>query len=74
MELLSPELTLAIAAAAGALAANVSKWVIRWVGNYVRGTPNKLDDRIFDAALGAVHLALAERDEGSAAPEKPTDG
>ena len=59
--LLSPELTIAIAAAAGALTANVSKWVVRWVGNFVRGTPNKLDDRIFEAAREALHTALDER-------------
>ncbi len=61
MDLLSPELTIAIAAAAGALTANVSKWVVRWVGNFVRGTPNKLDDRIFEAAREALHIALDER-------------
>ncbi len=70
MDLLSPELTIAIAAAAGALTANVSKWVVRWLGNFVRGTPNKLDDRIFDAALGAVQTGLAERDDEKALRDK----
>ncbi len=54
MDLLSPELILAIAAAAGALTANVSKWVFRWIGNYVRGTPNTLDDKIYRAVSNAV--------------------
>ncbi len=66
---LSPEFTIAIAAAAGALTANVSKWVVRWIGNFVRGTPNKLDDRIFEAARDAVHSALDERPD-----LRPTDG
>ena len=69
MDLLSPELTIAIAAAAGALVANSSRWLFRWIGNYVRGTPNKLDDRIFEAAREALHVALDERPD-----LRPTDG
>lgn len=57
----SPELTLAIAAAAGALVANSSKWLLRWVGNYVKGTPNKLDDRIFAAVSKAIYDELETR-------------
>ena len=59
----SPELTLAIVAAAGALTANGGRWLVRLIGNYVKGTPNKLDDRIFEAAKAALHVALDERTE-----------
>lgn len=57
----SPELTLALAAAAGALVANSSKWLLRWVGNYVKGTPNKLDDRIFAAVKKAIYNEFETR-------------
>ncbi len=56
----SPEFTLAVAAAAGALVANSSKWLLRWLGNYVKGTPNKLDDRIFAAVKTAIAQSAVE--------------
>ena len=59
----SPELTLAIAAAAGALTANGGRWLFRLIGNFVKGTPNKLDDRIFKAAKAALQTVLDERTE-----------
>ncbi len=69
MDFLSPELTLAIAAAVGALTANVSKWVFRWVGNYVRGTPKTLDDKIYRAVSNAVFSEFE-----MSRSKKPTDG
>ncbi len=53
MELPS-EVQVALAAFVAVLAANALKWASRFVTNYVRGTPNKLDDKIWAAVRDAI--------------------
>ncbi len=44
----------ALAAFVAVLAANALKWASRLITNYVRGTPNKLDDKIWAAVRDAI--------------------
>ena len=53
MELPS-EVQIALAAFVAVLAANALKWASRFITNYVRGTPNKLDDKIWAAVRDAI--------------------
>ncbi len=59
MELPS-EVQVALAAFVAVLAANALKWASRFITNYVRGTPNKLDDKIWAAVRDAIEQ---DRDE-----------
>ncbi len=53
MELPS-EVQVALAAFVAVLAANALKWASRFISNYVRGTPNQLDDKIWAAVRDAI--------------------
>lgn len=56
--ILTPEIEVMIAAFVAVLAANALKWFSRFITNWVRGTPNKIDDKIWAAiqdALGEVN-------------------
>ena len=59
MELPS-EVQVALAAFVAVLAANALKWASRFITNYVRGTPNKLDDKIWTAMRDALHQVQDE--------------
>ncbi len=65
MELLSGPAGLALAAAGGAFAASGVKVASRALTAYVKGTPNKLDDRILAAvktALRGKSIAIYDED------------
>lgn len=50
----STELQLAIAAALGVAFKDALMWVVKWAKDFVEGTPNKWDDKMFKAARDAV--------------------
>ena len=55
------ELGGAAAVFAAVLAANAVRWAWRRLGDYVRKTPNKIDDKIFAAAKEAMEEVLEIR-------------
>ncbi len=75
MELPS-EVQVALAAFVAVLAANALKWASRLVTNYVRGTPNKLDDKIWSAVRDALDQDREEQndpDVEAEAMQRPDD-
>ncbi len=54
------EVQVALAAFVAVLAANALKWGSRFITNYVRGTPNQIDDKIWAAVREALEQ---DRDE-----------
>lgn len=54
------ELGSAAAIFAAVLAANAARWLWRRVGDYVKGTHNKIDDKIFAAVKQAVREASGQ--------------
>ncbi len=59
MELPS-EVQVALAAFVAVLAANALKWASRFISNYVRGTPNQLDDKIWAAVRDVMNQIVDE--------------
>ena len=58
------EVEVALAAFAAVLAANLVKWLSQRVTDFVRGTPNKIDDKIWAAVQGAMDQALKAGKQG----------
>ena len=52
------DLEAALAVFAAVMAANALRWASRWVTDLVRGTPNKLDDKLWAAVQKGVGAAL----------------
>ncbi len=65
MELPS-EVQVALAAFVAVLAANALKWASRFIANYVRGTPNTLDDKIWAAVQEALDQDYEEQVDAAA--------
>ena len=56
----NPELIVGLAAAAGAMAGQAMSWAVKLIDALVRGTPTKLDDKVWAAVHGAMSEALEE--------------
>lgn len=69
MDMLTPEIEVMIAAFVAVLAANALKWLSRFITDYVRGTPNKIDDKIW----AAIQDALGEVDDKNGIKPTGTD-
>ncbi len=59
----SAEITMAFAAFAAIFARDGLRWLFRLIGSYVAGTPNKLDDKIWEAVQKGLGDALDAREE-----------
>ena len=58
------EVEVAVAAFAAVIAANAVRWASRRVTDFVRGTPNKIDDKVWAAVQGAMDSVLKADKQG----------
>ncbi len=70
---LTTEMQLALASFAAVMAANALRWLWRRLTDYVRGTPNKIDDKIVAAMNDVVGSALRNMPDFTALEEREAE-
>ncbi len=68
--IISPEVTIILAAAAGAVGGNLFGVAVKLIDGFVRGTPTRLDDKVWVAVRGAMSEAM----EGWEEDDKDDEG
>ena len=58
---LTPEMWAAITGGIAVFVASFVKTGLRWLAAYVKSTPTKWDDRMYEAVRDGVHIAFADK-------------
>lgn len=56
------EIVTAVIVAGALIATNLATWGMKKIADYVKGTPNKIDDKIFEAVRKAVAAGTQDKD------------